>query len=284
MFDYRYHAISLAAVLIALALGVLIGVAIGDSNLVSSAKSGIVSNLQSDLNVAHNRQASIEGEQQQERGAESDLYGIAVRGVLAGRKIGLVFLGSASEPVDVMVREAITQAGGQLTSVIAVREPLELEQIAKAASGTQYTALGQTPGLVRRFGIRMGYQLIAGGKLLTRLQTRLLSLNDGAFGSLDGLVVMRSDPEGLHGEQAKVLQEFQEGLISSANTLGIQTAGVELSSTNPSQIPWYTGQDMSSVDDLDKLTGRASLAFALAGAHGAWGSKSTADGLLPHQP
>src|ERR1700733_12838615 len=114
MFDYRYHAISLAAVLIALALGVLIGVAIGDSNLVSSAKSGIVSNLQSDLNVAHSRAASIEGEQQLERSAESDLYGIAVRGVLAGRKIGLVFLGSASEPVDVMVREAVTQAGGQL--------------------------------------------------------------------------------------------------------------------------------------------------------------------------
>jgi hypothetical protein len=37
MFDYRYHALSLAAVLFALALGVLIGVAIGDSNLVSSA-------------------------------------------------------------------------------------------------------------------------------------------------------------------------------------------------------------------------------------------------------
>ncbi len=38
MFDYRYHALSLAAVLFALAVGVLIGVAIGDSNLVSSAK------------------------------------------------------------------------------------------------------------------------------------------------------------------------------------------------------------------------------------------------------
>ncbi len=49
MFDYRYHALSLAAVLFALAVGVLIGVAIGDSNLVSSAQDGIVRNLRSEV-------------------------------------------------------------------------------------------------------------------------------------------------------------------------------------------------------------------------------------------
>ena len=49
MFDFRYHALSLAAVLFALALGVLIGVAIGDSDLVSSAKSGIVHDLESEV-------------------------------------------------------------------------------------------------------------------------------------------------------------------------------------------------------------------------------------------
>jgi len=38
MFDYRYHALSLAAVLLALAVGLVIGIAIGDSSLVSSAR------------------------------------------------------------------------------------------------------------------------------------------------------------------------------------------------------------------------------------------------------
>jgi len=36
MFDYRYHALSLAAVLLALAVGVLIGVAIGTATVRSS--------------------------------------------------------------------------------------------------------------------------------------------------------------------------------------------------------------------------------------------------------
>ena len=49
VFDYRYHALSLAAVLLALAVGVVIGVAIGDSDLVSSAKSGIVHDLKEEV-------------------------------------------------------------------------------------------------------------------------------------------------------------------------------------------------------------------------------------------
>ena len=58
MLDYRYHALSLAAVLLALAVGVLIGVAIGDSNLVSSAKSGIVHDLRLRSGVAQPSPAS----------------------------------------------------------------------------------------------------------------------------------------------------------------------------------------------------------------------------------
>ena len=60
MFDYRYHALSLAAVLFALALGVLLGVAIGDSNLVSSAKNGIVHDLNSEANQAAGRGTAAE--------------------------------------------------------------------------------------------------------------------------------------------------------------------------------------------------------------------------------
>ena len=58
--------------------------------------------------------------------------------------------------------------------------------------------------------------------------------------------------------------------------------GVELSSTEPSQVPWYQGKDISSVDDLDAPAGQAALIYALTGSHGAYGTKSTADSLLPN--
>ena len=58
--------------------------------------------------------------------------------------------------------------------------------------------------------------------------------------------------------------------------------GVELSSTEPSQVPWYQGKDISSVDDLDATAGQAALIYALTGSHGSYGTKSTADSLLPN--
>lgn len=285
MFDYRYHALSLAAVLFALAVGVLIGVAIGDSNLVSSAKDGIVASLRSELGDSQHQADQLGGRLSEEETLANDLYPVTVRGLLAERRVGLVFLGGSSDQVDELVRDAVTQAGGSLKMVVAVREPLDLVGIAGQAAGTQYVGLGATPlepALVRRFGLRMGEQLIHGGQLLGRIQTQLLSSYDGEFGKLDGLVVVRREPAGMIAQDAKRTSEFEAGLVHGAEALGIPVVGVELSSTQPSQVPWYKGEDMASVDDLDTVAGRAALAFALAGDHGTFGIKSTADSLLPH--
>src|SRR6266852_1723194 len=119
MFDYRYHALSLAAVLFALALGVLIGVAIGDSNLVSSAKSGIVHNLNSEVNDERARAGQLQERLAGEEHFANSLYPLAVHELLGGRSIGLVFLGASSDQVNTLVRTAVTEGGGNLATVVA---------------------------------------------------------------------------------------------------------------------------------------------------------------------
>jgi hypothetical protein len=283
MFDYRYHALSLAAVLLALAVGVLIGVAIGDSNLVSSAKNGVVRDLSSEVDGANRQVAQLRSQLASQEVVANDLSEIAVHGLLSGRRIGLVFLGGSSDQIDGLVRDAVTQAGGNLVTVAAVTEPLDLNGLAHEATGTPYTALAAQPALVSHFGVRIARQLVGNDhRLLARLQGKLLSSFDGQLEGLEGLVVVRNDPEGMTPVEAKVAAEFEAALVEGATTAGVPTVGVELSSTNPSQVTWYRARDISSVDDLDLLAGRVALAFTLAGAHGAYGEKSTAEsGLLP---
>src|SRR6202023_447588 len=76
VFDYRYHAVSLAAVLLALAVGIVIGVAIGDSNLVSSAKSGIVRDLSSEVGAAQRQTSQLRAQLAREEAVANDLYAI----------------------------------------------------------------------------------------------------------------------------------------------------------------------------------------------------------------
>lgn len=281
MLDFRYHALSLAAVLLALALGVLIGVAIGDSNLVSSAKNGIVRNLRSEVSGVQRRAGRLQRNLQQSEAVGEDLYSIAVHGLLTGRNVGLVFLGGSSEQVNELVREAVGEAGGNLTTAVAVREPLQLERLASRAAGTQYAALGSEPDLIRRFGMRMATQLVLGGRLIGRERTSLLSAFDGRFGQLGGVVLQRADPKGMSSEQQAQTSELEQGLIEGFGEAGVPVVGVELTGGSTSQVPWYASHELASVDDLNSLDGRAALDFALAGAHGAFGTKSTAQALLP---
>jgi hypothetical protein len=292
MFDYRYHALSLAAVLLALAVGVVIGVAIGDSNLVSSAKSGIVHDLSSEVSGAQHQADQLRAQLNGEEAFANDLYPIAMHGLLSGRNVGLVFLGSPSNRVNGLVRNAVTQAGGDLVTVVAVREPLDLAGLARAAAGTHFAALGVAPPpaggkLMARFGGIVGRQLVSGGQLvgrelLSRERGPLLSAFDGQLAKLAGLVVLRAQPTGMTPQQGEASDALESGLLDGATAAGVPTVGVELSSTQPSQVPWYQAQNISSVDDLDAIAGQAALVYALTGSRGAYGVKPTSDSLLPN--
>jgi Copper transport outer membrane protein, MctB len=307
LFDFRYHALSLAAVLLALAVGVVIGVAIGDSDLVSSAKSGIVHDLKEEVGQAQQQASKLNSELSGEKAFANDLYPIAVHSLLSGQSVGVVFLGGSSNQVNGLVRDAVTQAGGNLGTVVAVHEPLDLAGIAKAAEGTRFqalapetpetpetsageaapTATAPEPQLLEGFGTIVGKQLVSGAanvdrELISRVRARLLTAFDGQLGKLDGVVVVRNEPTTLTPEQARIAGEFETGLIGGIAAVGTPIVGVELSSTEPSQISWYQGKGLSSVDDLDTIAGQAALVYALTGSHGSYGTKSTADSLLPN--
>jgi hypothetical protein len=286
MIDYRYHALSLAAVLLALALGVLIGVAIGDSNLVSSAKSGIVHDLNSEVSDARKQAGGLRQQLSREEAFAGGLYPLAVHELLGGRSIGLVFLGGSSDAANALVRASVTQASGDLATVVAVREPLDLAGIGRDAAGTRFAALGESPELVASFGEIAGRQLVSSGRLasrelLSRVRGSLLSAFDGQLRKLDGIVVMRADPSGMTPAQTEASAAFESGLLNGVAAAGATAVGIELRDTEPSQIPWYKGRNISSVDDLDAVAGQTALVYALAGHHGSFGAKPTADSLLP---
>jgi hypothetical protein len=286
MVDFRYHALSLAAVLFALTLGVLIGVAIGDSNLVSSAKNTIVHNLNSEVSDAHTQISELQASLGKEEEFANGLYPLAVHELLGGREIGLVFLGASSDQVNGFVHAAVTEAGGNVATVVAVREPLDLGGIGSAAKGTHYAQLAESPQLIERFGALVGRQLVSGGalvdrELLSRVRTSLLSAFDGQLTRLEGLVVLRSEPTGLTAEQSEATAAFESGLLAGVAAVGVPAVGVELTTSEPSQIPWYKGKHLSSVDNLDETAGQAALIYALAGSKGTFGVKPTADSLLP---
>lgn len=284
MFDFRYHALSLAAVLIALAVGLLLGVAIGDANLVSNAEKHVVNTLRSSLTGARDQASKLQGQLALRNQFESTAYPQLVGGRLAGRRIGLIFLGSPSDQVNALVRGALESTGGQIVLVAVVRDPPSLPAVAAAAGRGRYAAVASNPALVRPFGVRVGVQLVTGGRLLGKVATPVIATYNGTLqpkGGLNGVVIVRAQSTPT-GPAATVQTAFEDGLAAGLAGSGVPVVGAETSTTNPSEIPWYTEQNLSSVDDIDDIAGRTALVEVLAGASGNFGRKSTAaSGLLP---
>ena len=129
MFDFRYHALSIASVFLALTIGLLLGIAIGDAGLVSSAGSDVRKSLRSDVREARAESARLRAELRQQERFEDDLYPLLVGDRLAGRRVGLIGLGGLDDGTIRYVREALKDSGGRLAGVAVVREPVSASTI-----------------------------------------------------------------------------------------------------------------------------------------------------------
>ena len=140
--------------------------------------------------------------------------------------------------------------------------------------------------LVQRLGDIVGRQLVSGGphvnrELISRVRGSLLSAFDGQLTRLEGLVVMRAEPSGMSAAQSEASEAFESGLLGGVSAAGVTAVGVELTSTNRRRSPG-TGQEASPAWTTSQdLAGQAALDYALAGYRGTFGTKSTADSLLP---
>jgi hypothetical protein len=282
VFDFRYHALSLVAVFLALAVGLLLGVAIGDSGLVSSAKQDIEDSLRGDVKASRAEAADLRAQLAQHDDYERQTFPDLVAGRLAGDQIGLVFLGDSDEQITDEVRDALEPAGATLRWVGALREPPDVEQLADRAEGSPYAAMSIDPTLLSPFAHRIGVQLIQGGKLVMQERPALMQSISGELGVLDGIVVVR-DPDRPEesDDQKGTTETLEDGIVSGMNRTDVPVVGVEELDTDPSQISWYRDRGLASVDSVDQLSGRAALVFTLAGADGAYGLKSSAEALLP---
>jgi len=280
MFDFRYHALSLAAVFIALIVGLLLGVAIGDKELVSSARSDLRDSLRSDVREANTERAAAKDDLAAEQEFGDKALPILTGGRLRGREIGLVLLGPADIKPDA-VRKWLEPTGANLSLVAQLREDVDPQAIGERARGTRYEDVAKKPELLGALARRIGIQLVEGGRLAGRLRTSLLQTVSGDIGGLDGVIVIRPSDLPSDKEAADRLRALQDGLARGLAQTGVKVVGIEQAGSDPSQIGWYRERELSTVDNVDETAGQAALVFVLAGADGAFGRRDSAQDLLP---
>lgn len=297
MFTWRYHVASLAAVFLALAVGILLGVAV--SGKVSDATEALNANerdrLRQELEQAQDR-ADLSDRR---RGAAEDLveraYPVLIERRLADVRFALVFLGPVQGDVRSAVERTLADAdSGRPVRLLALDTPVNAkdldEVLRRDESLAAYAEDGDDFG---ELGSALARELIDGGEtpLWSALSAELVEERTGSSSlPADGAIVVRSwkaPPSGNVDEarQVRSTATLLDGLLDGLKDTGFPVVGVETSTAlgDDSQIDLYRRQGISSVDNVDTLAGRLALAILLAGGQpGHYGVKDSAtDGVTP---
>jgi Copper transport outer membrane protein, MctB len=279
-YSSRYHAASLAAVFLALAIGILIGVGFGD-NVLSSTKKNLEASLTGDLNAARSRSDQLATQLNRSDEFAQRVYPVLVSGQLKGQRVGVLALGGLPDDLSGQIEEALQPTGGHLVAVAVVREPPDLHSLGSELSQTRLSDLQDNGDSVEALGKGVGRQIVLGGTLLDTVRTQLLSRASGRFGGLDSVIVVRQQPSELDPQDKAATGRLESGLLDGIEAAGARAVGVEDSETDPSSISFFSSHNLSTVDDMDQAAGRVAMVFALGGAEGSFGIKDSADRLLP---
>ena len=279
-YSARYHAASMAAIFLALAIGILIGAEFGD-DVVSGAKQNLEESLTGDLEAARERSDELATELGRAEDFSERIYPALVEDRLGGRRIGVLALGGLPDGVSSDLEDALDPSGAKLVAVGVVREPPDLGQLASELEGTRFFDIETNEDTAQALGTGIGRQLVLGGPLLDRLRDQLFSRSSGRFADLDGLIVVRAQPEDLSPEERSATGRLEGGLLDGVEATAVTAVGAEREDTEPSSVAQFEGAALPTVDNVNRVAGRVALVFALLGAQGNFGSKDTADQLLP---
>ena len=271
MVDFRYHALSLVAVFLALGIGIVLGVTVGDS-LVSDADRNLRDSLRGDVEEAREQARDEQALGERREDLIEETAPELADGRLRGRRVALVALGELPAELSDSVDEAVEMGGGRLVRSAAI-EPLPD---------------ADRPRAQFRWGATAARAIQSGGPALGRLarSTSPRWFSGSARGPVDAVVVYRHPPAEQESEEDASLREaLAEGVVRRLGETGV---AVEALGTDPSQVGWYDDRFIASVDNVDLAAGRLALVLLLEGRTGAddppagsFGYKDSADRAIP---
>lgn len=284
MLTWRYHLLTIAAVFLALALGVLIGIGLTDSGTINTSQSGLVSGIEQDLNELRSENNALSRERAINLRFQEDTFPYIVRARLEGKKIAILASSVTGDDIQRRLTSAIHGAGGQVVSTTVMNSRFSVPALTEKVktemkNDPAYSTVNES-SVINLLASQLARDISkAGGtKTLTALQGVLIDSMNGRYDiPVDSVVIItRADDE-----QTPAYSDLEKKMLLSLKELGVLAVGCEPSDAPRSEIPLFQALDVSSVDNLDSRIGQVSLVYVLAGEKGAFGIKPTADMLIP---
>ncbi len=289
MISFRYHLVSVAAVLLARAAGIALGAGPLDDNNVLSGDGGD-GGPSADPAIARF-----------ESGYAARTSGALLKDVLKGRSVVVMTLPGARAEETKGIRADIEKAGAEVTGEVQLTGKLVDPANRQFSEGVAQQSASDVKGVTDagesydRIGAALGRSVLGdGGKNLDTTATTISSaFDEGKLLNYTAkperfadLAVIVSGP-GRAGDSGSVSAQLAKAVDGAGG--GAVLAGPSTSSQDGGVLAALRDSDaasqVSTVDVTDTAAGRVVVSLALArearGQSGSWGTARSADGAVP---
>lgn len=121
MIDFRYHVVSIVAVFLALATGLVLGASLLNTPLITGLDSANDA-LVEDKEELRDQVSDLQEQRDALASSVAALGPFALRDTLAGERVVLVQLPGADDGVATALSDAVAQAGGEVSGVVSVQD------------------------------------------------------------------------------------------------------------------------------------------------------------------
>lgn len=289
MVDIRYHIYSLAAVFMALAVGIVIGTSFARGSPPADAGRKTILRYESDMRRLKTEiQKASRSAQEHEAVARASqdfcraLMPIVIKDKLAWRPVAIVQTGDSDE-VTGSVKQALEMAGANVSSVTEISRDFPFDDPARTAqalldSGIRPENTGKQDR-DRLFGVIA--ETIQSGRyaeVLSKLEAAGVATFTGDYFKFNKLVVIVG---GAADDGSGTAEVVDTNLIAQFEKLGVRAVGCEGSGAEISYVPAWHKMGIATVDNADSALGQIAMIYALNGETARFGFKETAERVIP---
>jgi len=278
MYNFRYHLVSLVAVFLALAIGLLLGTIVVERGLLDTQRDAIVEGLQNEFRLLADENGSLTQENVERESYMDDTLPVLIRGRLAEKTIVVMTNTGRTDGLGA-TNDAISRAGGVVVTVTFNEEGLgldtpdvreALEAVMGAREPDQFTE-----SVVASLGSEWSQPLAVRPVTDALVASGAASMSEfPADAGASGVVVMVAWEDGP--------DEIALDLAQELGGIGLSALGVESSTRSDGVAAAAAGRGLAAVDDGSRTEGQYSLVFVLSGeASGFYGFGDNAQAPYP---
>ena len=289
MIDIRHHIYSLAAVFFALAIGIVIGTSFDGNSASSDQGRRTIQRYEADMRKLKDEIIMATQKKDEKTVALQQcqeycraIVPLAIKNRLDWRNVALVQTGDYDDLTG-SVKQAIELAGGRITCTADISRVFDFtddELVAQALVTAEIIPSGD-PKIDREKLVRAIARTLSTGQyayMAANLQKAEVATFTGSCDIPAKLIVFIGGASADSNNMSQIVDAY---LPLALKQLGASAVGCETSTAVLSYVPVWHKAGMATVDNADNAIGQTCLIYALGGEMANFGTKTTADRLIP---